>query len=151
MLFVPTSVYYYNFILINRTRESCLVLLNYNSAAEGNSISVCLLKCFLPELESRTQGLRPRTQKKSEAKTNYRLSEDRPSRGQGQEYLRPRTKGTTRKCSPRKKRSSRRKLQIFRETSVEEKNVHNLGSFLTNQKIVLSSAEDRLFSRTWRL
>ena len=41
------------------------------------------------EVESRTQGSRPRTQKKSEAKDS--LSEDRPSRGQGQECSRPRT------------------------------------------------------------
>ena len=41
-------------------------------------------------MESRTQGSRPRTQKKSEAKTKDSLSEDRPSRGQGQECSRPR-------------------------------------------------------------
>ena len=50
------------------------------------------------ELESRTQGSwpRPRTQKKSEAKAKDSLSEDRPSRGQGQECSRPwpRTKNT---------------------------------------------------------
>ena len=40
-------------------------------------------------MESRTQGSRPRTQKKSEAKDS--LSEDRHSRGQGQECSRPRT------------------------------------------------------------
>ena len=79
-------------MLINRTRELCLMLWNYNAAAGGNSISVCLLKCFLLEVESRTRGSRPRTQKKSEPKTNYRLSEDRPSRGQGQECSRPRTR-----------------------------------------------------------
>ena len=63
MLFVPNSVYCYNSILINCTRESCLMLWNYNAAAAagGYSISVCLLKCFLPEVESRTQGSRPRT------------------------------------------------------------------------------------------
>ena len=42
------------------------------------------------EVESRTQGLRPRTQKKSETKAKDSLSEDRPSRGQGQECSRPR-------------------------------------------------------------
>ena len=49
------------------------------------------------ELESRTQGSRPRsrpkTQKKIEAKNS--LSEDRHSRGQGQECSRPRTKDTS--------------------------------------------------------
>ena len=117
-------------------------------------------------MESRTQGLRPRTQKKSEAKD--RLSEDRPSRGKGQECSRPRaqelrtqhanvlqkkssrTKIANFRRSP-KKRSLRRKSQIFREISDEEKTGHGLGPFFTNQKIVLSSVEDRVFSRTWRL
>ena len=45
-------------------------------------------------MESRTQGSRPRprTQKKSEAKNSP--FEDRPSRSQGQECLRPRIKDT---------------------------------------------------------
>ena len=43
----------------------------------------------IPEVESRTQGSRPRTQKKSEAKAKDSLSEDRHSRGQGQECSRP--------------------------------------------------------------
>ena len=45
-----------------------------------------------PEVESRTQGSRPRprTQKNSKAKDS--LSEDRPFRGQGQKCSRPRTK-----------------------------------------------------------
>ena len=55
------------------------------------------------EVESRTQGSRPRTQKKSEAKDTKKieakdsLSEDRHSRGQGQECSRPRprTKDTS--------------------------------------------------------
>ena len=48
---------------------------------------------LLTEVESRTQGSRPRprTQKKSEAKAKDSLSEDRYSRGQGQECSRPRT------------------------------------------------------------
>ena len=49
---------------------------------------------FLPEVESRTQGSRPRprTQKISQAKDSP--YEDRPSRGQEQECSRPRTKDT---------------------------------------------------------
>ena len=39
--------------------------------------------CHTPEVESRTQGSRPRTQKKSEAKAKESPSEDRTSRGQG--------------------------------------------------------------------
>ena len=50
-----------------------------------------------------------------------------------------------------KKRSSSRKSQIFREISDEEKKSHDLGPFLTNQKILLFSAEDKAFSRTSRL
>ena len=46
------------------------------------------------EVESRTQGSRPRTQKKSEAKVKDSSSDDRPCRGQGQECSRPRTKVT---------------------------------------------------------
>ena len=46
----------------------------------------------IPEVESTTQGLRPRlrTQKKSETKAKDSLSGDRPSRGQGQKCSRPR-------------------------------------------------------------
>ena len=57
------------------------------------------------EVESRTQGLRPRrrTQKKSEAKAKDSLSEDRHSRGQGQECSRPRTKDTS-ACALQKKK-----------------------------------------------
>ena len=54
---------------------------------------------YQSEMESRTQGSRsrPRTQKKSEAKAKDSLSEDRHSRGQGQECSRPkpRTKDTS--------------------------------------------------------
>ena len=58
---------------------------------------------FLSEVESRTQGSRPRTQKKSEAKNS--LFEDRPSRGQGQECSRPRprTKDTAASVLQKKK------------------------------------------------
>ena len=68
-----------------------------NSGAKSrNSEPICGEDLFfwsLPEVESRTQGSRPRprTQKKSEAKAKDSLSEDKPSRGQGQECSRPRT------------------------------------------------------------
>ena len=87
------------------------------------------------KVESRTQPSRlmPRTQKKFEAKD--RLLEDRPFRGQKQEWSRPKTQGATvlQKKSPQKKifaredakfpqkiRRSQKKrspLQIFREVS----------------------------------
>ena len=82
-------------------------------------------KFYLPEVESRTQGSRPRprTQKKSEAKDS--LSEDRRSRGQGQECSRPRprTKDTKRKCSPTKKKKKRFSPKIFRR-SPKKKGLH---------------------------
>ena len=68
-----------------------------------SSIKLVLIRnkcyqCKLAEVESRTQGSRPRprTQKKSEAKAKDSLFEDRTSRGLGQERSRPkpRTKDT---------------------------------------------------------
>ena len=107
-------------------------------------------------MESRTQGSRPRTQKKSEAKDS--LSEDRHSRGQGQECSRPRprTKDTKRKCSPKKKKGlhknfsadlqkkKKRSSQKFFKRSplknVFQKIFQALHKILTFQKIVLSSS-----------
>ena len=111
-------------------------------------------------MESRTQGSRPRTQKKSEAKDS--LSEDRHSRGQGQECSRPRprTKDTKRKCSPKqkkkglhknfssdlqknKKKKKRSSQKFFKRTplkNVFQKIFQPLHKILTFQKIVLSSS-----------
>ena len=63
-----------------------------------------IIKQYKAEVESRTQGSRPRTQKKSETKVKDSPSEDRPSQDQGQECsrLRPRTKDTGGKRSPKK-------------------------------------------------
>ena len=74
---------------------------------------------YTSEVESRTQGSRPRprTQKKSEAKDS--LLEDRPSRGQGKKCSRPRTKDTSLKCSPTKKKRSSKKF--FRKNNVLKK------------------------------
>ena len=59
----------------------------------------------MPEVESRTQGSRPRprTHKKSEAKAKDSLSEDRHSRGQGQECSRPRPRTKDFKMCPRER------------------------------------------------
>ena len=76
-----------------------------------NVVYDVMMQC-LPEVESRTQGSRPRTQQKSEAKDS--LSEDRPSRGQGQECSRPRTKNTA--ASVLQKKSSLKKL--FRQSPI---------------------------------
>ena len=86
------------------------------------------------EVESRTQGSRPRprTQKKSEAKDS--LSEDRHSRGQGQECSRPRprTKDHKRKCFPKKKKKVFTK-NFFRR-SPKKKGLHkNFSSDLHKQ------------------
>ena len=110
-------------------------------------------------MESRTQGSRPRTQKKSEAKAKDSLSEDRHSRGQGQECSRPRprTKDTKRKCSQkkkglhknfsgdlRKKKKKKRSSQKFFKRSspknVFQKIIQALHIILAFQKIVLSSS-----------
>ena len=110
-------------------------------------------------MESRTQGSRPRTQKKSEAKAKDSLSEDRHSRGQGQECSRPRTKDTKRKCSPKKKKKKglhkifsgdlqkkkkKRSSQKFFKRSplkiVFQKIFQALHKILTFQKILLSSS-----------
>ena len=60
------------------------------------SVNLSHMHALLSEVESRTQGLRPRprTQTKSEAKANDSLSKDRPSRGQECSRTRPRTKDT---------------------------------------------------------
>ena len=76
------------FLRSDRAKQICKLPLRYSS-----------------EVESRTQGSRPRprTQKKSEAKAKDSLSEDRHSRCQGQECSRPR---------PRTKDTSASALQI---------------------------------------
>ena len=101
-----------------------------------------------PEVESRTQGSRPRTQKKSEAKDTP--SEDRPCRCQ-------RTKNITRKSS-RKKKVFAQKVSNFPQNSGDlhtkkkifarkfasslacSSNAHDLGKFSASQKIVLPSS-----------
>ena len=88
--------------------------------------------------------------KKSEVKAKDSPTEDRPSRGQGQECSRPRTgmleakakdQGHKRNCSPKKKKGLHKKF--FSRSS--EKNVFQeifqaLHKLLTTQKIVLSSS-----------
>ena len=83
--------------------------------------------------------------KKSKAKD--RLSVDRPSRGQGQKCSRQRTNDTTRKCSPKKKFFAL-KIANFPRNFRRRKQGYDLNTYLTNQKIELSSADDRTFSRT---
>ena len=84
-------------------------------------------------MESRTQGSRPRTQKKSEAKAKDSLSEDRRSRGQG-----PRTQAQV--LSKKKKRSSQKFFKRSPLKNVFQTIFQPLHKILTFQKIVLSSS-----------
>ena len=104
------------------------------------------------EVESRTQGSRPRTQKKSEAKAKDSLSEDRHSRGQRQECSRPRprTKDTSASAlqkkkvftkifqaippPPKKKRSSQNFLQAISTKKRFLKNFSNAPQNFNNSK-----------------
>ena len=85
------------------------------------SVSKVLKTWYFPsKVESRIQGLRPRsrTQKKSEAKAKDSLSEDRTARGQGQECSRPRTMDTIANVLQRKRSSKKflRRSPIYRCT-----------------------------------
>ena len=99
-------------------------------------------KNFATEVESRTHGSRPRpsTQKKSEAKDS--LSEDRHSRGQGQECSRPRprTKDTSASALQKKKRSLQKFFRRSPQKNVFQKIFQALHKILTIQKLVLSSS-----------
>ena len=94
--------------------------------------------------------------KKSEANVKDTPSVDKPSRGQGQECLKPRTKDTTPKCSPKKKEKVfAQKFANFPQNSSVQKFFfasslacsktklyysYNLDPFSRSQKIVLSSS-----------
>ena len=109
-----------------------------------------IIKQYKAEVESRTQGSRPRprTQKKSETKVKDSPSKDRPSQAQRQECsrLRPRTKDTGDKRSPK----NRSKNFFFQAISNKTKNFQAISKktvfknifqaiykILTIQKIVL--------------
>ena len=93
-------------------------------------------------MESRTQGSRPRprTQKKSEANAKDSLSEDRHSRGQGQECSRPRTKDTSTSALQKKKRSSQKVFKQSPQKNLFQKIFQALHKILTIQEVVLSSS-----------
>ena len=94
---------------------------------EINHLSITY-KSFILEVESRTKGLRPRTQKKSWAKARAKdpLLKHRPSRGQGP-------------------RSQEQVLNVFARFLAISKKI------LTIQNIVLSSAKDRAIFEDFRL
>ena len=111
---------------------------------------------WLAEVESRTQGSRPRTQKKSEAKSKDRPSEDRLFRGQEQECSRPRPRTMDTSASAlqtkiglqtffsgdlkKKKRSLQKFFRRSPEKNVLQKVFQALHKISTIQKIVLSSS-----------
>ena len=103
-------------------------------------------------MESRTQGSRPRTQKKSEAKAKAKdsLSEDRHSRGQGQECSRPRpkTKDTKRKCSPKKKKKGLHKN--FSGDLQKKKGLHKNFSGDLQKKKKKKRSSQKFFKRSPR-
>ena len=123
-------------------------------------------------MESRTQGSRPRTQKKSEAKAKDTKKIRGPGQGRpfrGQTLSRPRTgmleakakdQGHKRKCSPKakkkgssqkffrrsqkkKKRSSQKFFKRSQRKHVFQKIFQALHKILTIQKLVLSSSRGR--------
>ena len=107
--------------------EQRLSLILSHLATGESQISLSLQNCIerQAEVESMTQGSRPRTQKKSEAKAKDSLSEDRHSRGQGQECSRPRPRTTDTSASAlQKKRSSQK---FFRRSP--QKNVFQTKNF----------------------
>ena len=86
-------------------------------------------------MESRTQGSRPRTQKKFEAKAKDSLSEDRHSRGQEL-----RTQVQVLSKQQQQKRFSQKFFKRSPQKNVFQKIFLALHKILTIQKIVLSSS-----------
>ena len=108
---------------------SVLLRLQYQIFSDASGSKELFCQCILTEVESRTQGSRPRprTQKKSEAKDS--LSEDRTSRGQGQG---PRTQAQV-LSKKQKKRSSQK---FFRRSpkKKKKKGLHNNFSSYLHEK-----------------
>ena len=108
---------------------------------------VLKLKVFVPcflvplitlsEVESRTQGSRPRTQKKPEAKDS--LSENRPSRGQGQECSTPRPRTKDAGASLLQKKRVFKKNRCDHNFSLQKKKARKLNGRLTTENIAYIS------------
>ena len=103
-------------------------------------LSVCNgIRYYLPEVESRTQGSRPRTQKNPRPRTAFPRTDtleakDRNARGQG-----PRTQSAS-ALQKKKKRSSQKFFKRSPLKNVFQKIFQALHKILTFQKIVLSSS-----------
>ena len=103
-------------------------------------------------MESRTQGSRPRTQKKSEAKAKNSLSEDRHSRGQGQECSRPRPRTHAQVLSKKKKGPHKSFLGDLQKKKVFAKNFSSAPQNFNNLKnTAVLEPRTGQFSRTWSL
>ena len=103
--------------------------------------TIILQSHYLAEVESRTQGLRPRTQKKSDAKAKDSLSEGRHSQGQGQECLRPRPRTKYTSASALQKKGLHKNFSSdLHKKNVFQKIFQALHEILTIKKIVLSSS-----------
>ena len=106
---------------------------------------------LLPEVESRTQGLKPRP-RTAFPRTDTLEAKDRNARGQGQECSRPRTKNTSASAIQKKglhknfsgdlkkKRSSQKFFRRSPQENVFQSIFQALHKILTFQKIVLSSS-----------
>ena len=104
-----------------------------------------------PEVESRTQGSRPRprTQKKSEAKDS--LFEDIHSQGPRTGILEAKDQGHKRNCSP-KKRSSQKFFKRSPQKNVFPKNFSSTSQYFNNSKnSAILEPWTGQFSRTWGL
>ena len=127
-------------------------------------------RVLVAEVESGTQGSRPRprTQKKSEAKAKNCLSEDRHSRGQGQECSRPRprTKDTSASALQKKKvftkiflaiskKKKKAFTNIFQAISTKKRFPKNFSSasqtFNNSKNTAVLEPRTGQFLRTWGL
>ena len=130
-----------NFFQINT--EFCGDNFKFSLVKQGYSTKICSVKNFVF-----TRGgvedtmLEAKDTKKCEAKVKDCLSEDRHSRGQGQECSRPRprTKDTSASALRKKKRSSEKFFRRSPQKNVFQNIFQALHKILTNQKIVLSSS-----------
>ena len=104
--------------------------------------------CIIPEVESRTQGSRPRprTQKKSEAKAKDSLSEDRTSRGQGQECSRPRPRTKDTGASVRQEKKKTSSKNFFRRSPIHRRTPEFLIEVGLNHKS-LEMTSSKFFQR----
>ena len=129
--------------VLHKLAHLCLFLIYLETWRTG-FLNFAQIVNLQAEVESRTQGSRPRprTQKKSEAKDS--LSEDRHPRGQGQECSRPRPrKKDTSASAFQKKRSSQKFLRRSPQKNVFQKIFQALHKILLFKKLCCPRAEDR--------